>query len=135
MLEARTFFDVALAHLRQASEVVQLSWAFCENCLSVRAFQRGRVFSQHDNSADSMGTPCLLRGASRSGGLFWVLFWAVAKEYLARGAKTAMSNQFKVVNVILPSPTKPKSRNEVPLLQIRENHTPSILLLYTKLRV
>jgi len=51
-------------HLRQAIEAVLLSWAFCENCLSVRAFQRGRVFSQHDNGIASMGTPVLFTGAS-----------------------------------------------------------------------
>jgi len=42
--------------LQQAIESAPLSWAFCENCLSVRAFQRRRVFSQHDNGADLMGT-------------------------------------------------------------------------------
>ena len=47
---------------RRASEVVLLSWAFCENCLSLRVFRRWRVFSQHDNSTASMGTPCLLGG-------------------------------------------------------------------------
>jgi hypothetical protein len=44
------------------------------------------------------GTPkweprIFLRGASRSGGFFWVLFLAVEKKYLARGANTAMPNK------------------------------------------
>jgi len=50
-------------HLSQAIDSVFLSWAFCENCLSLRAFQRGRVFSQHDNGIESMGTPVLFTGA------------------------------------------------------------------------
>ena len=41
---------------------------------------------------------CFLQGRSGRGGLFWVLFWAVAKEYLARGARTAMPNYIKAVN-------------------------------------
>jgi len=53
-----------LIHLSQAIEVVLLSWVFCENCLSVRAFQRGRVFSQHDNGIASMGTPVIFTGAA-----------------------------------------------------------------------
>jgi len=32
-------------------------------------------------------------------GLFWVLFWAVAKECLARGARTAMPHPAKVVKI------------------------------------
>jgi hypothetical protein len=36
---------------------------------------------------------CLLQGRSLRGGLFWVLFWAVAKKCLARGARTAMPNE------------------------------------------
>ena len=36
---------------------------------------------------------CFLQGRRGRGGLFWVLFWAVAKEYLARGARTAMPNE------------------------------------------
>ncbi len=35
-----------------------------------------------------MGTPCLSRGVRRSDGLFWVVFWAVAKEYLAVKGET-----------------------------------------------
>ncbi|MBT8118826.1 MAG: hypothetical protein KJN89_03825 [Gammaproteobacteria bacterium] len=65
-----------------------LAWAFWASCLSVRAFQRVRVLAQHDNGTASMGTPAF-QGRSLRGGLFWVLFWAVAKEYLARGASTA----------------------------------------------
>jgi len=52
-----------------------------------------RVFSQHATGNTSMGTPCLLRGVGRGDGLFWVLFLAVAKKYLARGANTAMPNE------------------------------------------
>ncbi|NOQ89641.1 MAG: hypothetical protein GQ549_01705 [Gammaproteobacteria bacterium] len=36
--------------------------------------------------------PLFFKGRSCSGGLFWLLFWAVAKESLARGANTAMPN-------------------------------------------
>ena len=43
---------------------------------------------------------CFLQGRSGRGGLFWVLFWAVAKEYLARGANTAMPNKKHQVNAI-----------------------------------
>jgi len=74
-----------------------------------------------------MGTPCFLRGAWRSDGLFWVLFLAAEKkclavkgethaanprtrvasksennksqrQYLARGARTAMLNEKHKVN-------------------------------------
>ena len=76
---------------RRASEVVLLSWAFCENCLSLRAFKCRRVFSQHDHYTASTGTP-VFQGRRRSGGLFWVLFWAVAKKYLASGARPAILN-------------------------------------------
>ncbi len=38
--------------LKRAIEAAQLSWGFCENCLSVL----WRVFSQHDSCAASMGT-------------------------------------------------------------------------------
>jgi len=51
-----TVFDFNLHPLQQAIEAAPLSWAFRENCLSVRAFQRGRVFSRHGNGAVSMGT-------------------------------------------------------------------------------
>ena len=48
--------------------------------------------------------------------LVWVLFWAVAKEYLARGARTAMPNQIKVINIIQPeqkksTPDQPATRS------------------------
>ena len=59
-----------------------------------------RVLAQHDNTTTSMGTPVSLQGRSLRGGLFWVLFWAVAKEYLARGANTAMPNEITTVNAI-----------------------------------
>jgi len=49
-------------HLSQAIDSMLLSWAFCENCLSLRAFQRGRVFSLHDNGIESMGIPVLFTG-------------------------------------------------------------------------
>jgi len=39
-----------------------------------------RVLAQHVIRHASMGTPCPLRGAWRSDGLFWLLFWAVAKK-------------------------------------------------------
>ena len=39
------------------------------------------------------GPLCFLQGRRGRGGLFWVLFWAVAKEYLARGARTARPNE------------------------------------------
>jgi len=38
-----------------------------------------RVLSRHDNKAVFMETPAF-QGRSLRGGLFWVLFWAVAKE-------------------------------------------------------
>jgi len=46
------------------------------------------------------GDPCAFyRGARRSDGLFWVLFLAVEKKYLACGARTAMPNEFTTVNI------------------------------------
>jgi hypothetical protein len=42
---------------------------------------------------------CFFQGCSYSGGLFWVLFWAVAKECLACGARTAMPNEITTVNI------------------------------------
>ena len=39
---------------------VAFLWAFCENCLSLRVFQRGRIFSHLNNGADAMGTPVFL---------------------------------------------------------------------------
>jgi len=47
---------------------------------------------------------CILQGRSCSGGLFWVFFWAVAKEYLARGAKTAMPDSKHHANIVQPDP-------------------------------
>ena len=85
-----SFFLLILPRISQAIAVLPVSWAFCENCLSARVFYRGRVFSQHDSGNTAMGTPCFLRGARRSDGLFWVLFLAAAKKCLARGANTAM---------------------------------------------
>jgi hypothetical protein len=40
----------------------------------------------------------LVSGKTDRDGLFWVLFWAVAKKYLARGARTAMPNKMSPVN-------------------------------------
>jgi hypothetical protein len=83
-----------------------------------------RVLAQHANHALSVGTPGFSRGAAdvaafyktrpvfcpsdqpKSGcsillraKLVWVLFWAVAKEYLARRATTAIPEQKSVVNI------------------------------------
>ncbi len=41
----------------------------------------------------------LFSGQVMRGGLFWVLFWAVAKEYLARGARPAMPNKSTPTNI------------------------------------
>jgi hypothetical protein len=63
---------------------VWLAWAFCDSCLSVvYEFWRSML------TMPFRWAPLLLKGRSLRGGLFWVLFWAVAKEYLARGARTA----------------------------------------------
>ena len=48
-----------------------------------------RVLAQHGNNTLSLGYPVSFTGRSLRGGLFWVLFWAVAKEYLALDASTA----------------------------------------------
>ena len=42
----------------------------------------------------------LFSGQTNKGGLFWVLFWAVAKEYLASGARPAMPENKSAVNAI-----------------------------------
>ena len=99
-----------LFHLSQAIEAEQVSWGFCENCLSVFC----EFFHGMMAALSQWGPLCFLhkymdvriramqeklpRGARRSDGLFWVLFWAVAKKCLACGAITAMPN--KKVNVI-----------------------------------
>jgi len=44
-------------------------------------------------------TCAFYRGARRSDGLFWVLFLAAEKKYLACGARTAMPNEFTSVNI------------------------------------
>ncbi len=41
----------------------------------------------------------LFSGQVMRGGLFWVLFWAVAKEYLARGARTAMPKTSTILEI------------------------------------
>jgi hypothetical protein len=69
----------------QAIDSVPSSWAFCENCLSVFC----EFFHSMMTVLNRWGPLCFLQGRSGRGGLFWVLFWAVAKEYLARGARTA----------------------------------------------
>ena len=56
------FLFLTFFHLSQAIEAVQVSWAFCENCLSPQVFC-GRVFSQHGSANTSMGTPVLFTGA------------------------------------------------------------------------
>ena len=67
-----------------------------------------------------MGTP-VFQGRSCSGGLFWVFFWAVAKEYLACGARPAKPNKTPTINIARPLvkliSDKPESRNEFLLLQ------------------
>jgi hypothetical protein len=94
---AKPVLLVALTFLPppQAIEAVQLSWAFCENCLS--------VFCEFFHSMMTVllrWVPlCFLQGRSGRGGLFWALFWAVAKKCLARGARTAMPNQESTVNI------------------------------------
>ena len=50
----RCFIVFDLPPPPQAIEAVPLSWAFCENCLSVLC----EFFSQHDDCAESVGTPC-----------------------------------------------------------------------------
>ena len=73
----------------QAIEAVPSSWAFCENCLSVFC----EFFHGMMTALNRWGPLCFLQGRRGRGGLFWVLFWAVAKEYLARGARTAMPSK------------------------------------------
>ncbi len=59
------------------------------------------------------------------GGFFWVLFLAVEKEYLARGAKTAMPNKSTPVNIKQRKPKKtpahirmkPRGQKNLPTLQ------------------
>ena len=92
---------------QQANEAVQASWAFCENCLSVFC----EFFHSMMPALSRWVSLCFLQGRSCSGGLFWVLFWAVAKVYLARGANTAMPNKNTTVNPkhqnTNTNPTKP----------------------------
>jgi len=63
-LFASCYLFLNYSHISQAIEVCPISWAFCENCLSARVFQRGRVFSQHDIGHTSMGTPVTFTGAT-----------------------------------------------------------------------
>jgi hypothetical protein len=62
---------------------------------------------------------CFLQGRSGRGGLFWVLFWAVAKEYLARGARTAMPNEITTVNAIHQTQEKTKIVENIRVLRQR----------------
>jgi hypothetical protein len=57
------YLFLTFSRISQAIDVLPVSWAFCENCLSARVFQRGRVFSQHDAGDTSMGTPVPFTGA------------------------------------------------------------------------
>ena len=56
-LNIATVFLLIFNPPQQAIEALSLSWVFCDSCLSVRVFQRGRVLAQHDNDSVSMGTP------------------------------------------------------------------------------
>jgi hypothetical protein len=56
---ALSFSLLTSSHISQAVESVQVSWAFCENCLSVFC----EFFSQHDSCTDSMGTSVPFTGA------------------------------------------------------------------------
>ena len=40
----------------------------------------------------------LVSGQTDWDGLIWVLFWAAAKKYLARGARTAKPNEMNKVD-------------------------------------
>jgi hypothetical protein len=50
--------------------------------------------------------PLPLKGRNCSGGLFWVLFWAAAKEYLASGARPAKFNDNEIENDLHNHTTK-----------------------------
>ncbi len=110
-----TVFRFFLTYLPppQAIEAVPLSWAFCENCLSAIC----EFFHSMMTALNRWAPLCSLQGRSGRGGLFWVLFWAVAKKCLARGANTAMPNEITTVNAehmkhaipITPTPTSTQS--------------------------
>ena len=61
----------------------------------------------------------LFSGQTDRDGLFWVLFWAVAKEYLARGANTAKPNKKIIVNIGHRTPRRLITRLKKENIRIR----------------
>ena len=85
-----SYLLLTLPRISQAIEAGRVTWAFCASLSEPTCFSWVSSGAACYPSCLN-GNPCAFyRGARRSDGLFWVLFLAAEKKYLARGANTAM---------------------------------------------